>query len=93
MTLWIKIFLKGVGALWASAGKLDRLNCGQHGGLARYEQSPFLMMQGSGFAAGASRDMPTSAVDIAPTVLTHVGVAFDGLDGRALQTPDAQRSN
>jgi hypothetical protein len=69
-----------------SAGKPDRMNCGQHGGLARYEQSPFLMIAGGSFAAGTSRSTPTSAVDLAPTVLTHLGVAFDGLDGRALQT-------
>ncbi len=67
------------------AGKPDRMGCGQHGGLARYEQSPFLMMQGTGFAAGATRDEPSSAVDIAPTVLHHLGVAHEPLDGRALQ--------
>lgn len=68
-----------------AGGKPDRMGCGQHGGLARYEQSPFLMAQGRGFKAGARRDEPTSAVDIAPTVLGHAGVAFAGLDGRALQ--------
>lgn len=68
-----------------AAGKPDRMGCGQHGGLARYEQSPFLLALGSGFKAGARRDAPSSAVDIAPTVLTHVGVPFSGLDGRALQ--------
>jgi arylsulfatase A-like enzyme len=67
------------------AGKPDRMGCGQHGGLARYEQAPFLMMSGNGFKAGRRRDVPSSAIDIAPTVLTHLGVAFDGLDGRALQ--------
>lgn len=67
------------------AGKPDRLGCGQHGGLARFEQSPFLMVQGHRFAAGSVRDEPSSAVDIAPTVLTHLGVAFDTLDGRPLQ--------
>jgi arylsulfatase A-like enzyme len=44
------------------------------------------MIAGGSFAAGTSRSTPTSAVDLAPTVLTHLGVAFDGLDGRALQT-------
>jgi arylsulfatase A-like enzyme len=61
------------------------MGCGQHGGLGRYEQSPFLMIEGAGFAAGAGRDEPSSAVDIAPTVLTHLGVPFDNLDGRPLQ--------
>jgi arylsulfatase A-like enzyme len=68
-----------------AAGKPDRLDCGQHGGLARFEQSPFLMLQGKGFRAGSVRRDLTSAVDIAPTVLAHVGVAYDGLDGRRLQ--------
>jgi arylsulfatase A-like enzyme len=67
------------------AGKPDRMGCGQHGGLARFEQSPFLMVEGAGFAAGTARDEPSSAVDIAATVLTHLGVPFAGLDGRPLQ--------
>ena len=35
-----------------AAGKATHLNCGQHGGLARYEQMPFLMIDGAGFTAG-----------------------------------------
>lgn len=69
------------------AGKPDRMGCGQHGGLAAYEQAPFLMIDGAGFEAGATRLEPTSAVDIAPTVLRHLGIAHEPLDGRALQTP------
>ena len=65
-------------------GKPDRLGCGQHGGLGRQEQAPFLMCVGQGFAAGAC-ERPTSVLDIAPTVLQHLGLEFDGLDGRALQ--------
>lgn len=65
-------------------GKPDRLGCGQHGGLGTWEQSPFLMIAGRGFIAGAVRREPTSAVDIAPTVLTHLGVAAPMLDGRSL---------
>lgn len=67
------------------AGKPDRMGCGQHGGLARYEQAPLLMISGPGFGAGSRRELASSAVDIAPTVLTHLGVAFEGMDGRALQ--------
>jgi arylsulfatase A-like enzyme len=66
-------------------GKPDRMGCGQHGGTARFEQSPFLIIQGTGFEAGSIRDVPTSAVDIAPTVLAHLGVGFGGVDGRSLQ--------
>lgn len=67
------------------AGKPDRMGCGQHGGLAFYEQAPFLMISGAGFSAGATRNEPTSAIDIAPTVLRHLGIAHEPLDGRALQ--------
>src|SRR5262245_6715108 len=53
-----------------AAGKLPHLGCGQHGGLARYEQSPFLMIEGDGFTAGGRYDEPTWPVDLAPTILT-----------------------
>jgi len=43
------------------------------------------MLAGRGFAPGQRRDDPTSIVDLAPTFLAHLGLAFDGLDGRALQ--------
>ena len=70
------------------AGKPDRLGCGQHGGLADYEQAPFLMISGPGFTAGAKHNSPSSAIDIAPTVLRHLGIAHEPLDGRALQATD-----
>ena len=35
--------------------KPDRLGCGQHGGLGAWEQSPVLMIDGPGFAAGGER--------------------------------------
>lgn len=70
-------------------GKPDRLGCGQHGGLGRYEQMPFLMIEGAGFPAGAVVTEPSIIVDLAPTILRHLGLAFDGLDGRPLQrTPE-----
>lgn len=56
---------------------------GQHGGLGENEQSPFLFVSGGGFAAGVHRSR-TSLTDIAPTVLRHLGLAADGLDGRPL---------
>jgi hypothetical protein len=67
------------------SGKANRLGCGQHGGLGRFEQSPFLMIDGPGFERGTARATPTSVVDIAPTLLTHLGLAAEGMDGRALQ--------
>ena len=67
------------------AGKATHLNCGQHGGLARYEQMPFLMLDGAGFSAGVVADVPTSPIDIAPTILAHLQIGAEGMDGRALQ--------
>ena len=67
------------------AGKGTHLHCGQHGGLARYEQMPFLMIDGGGFAGGAVSTVSTSPVDIAPTILAHLQIAAEGMDGRALQ--------
>lgn len=66
-------------------GKPDRIGCGQHGGLNRFEQAPVLLIDGPGFAPGASRSGPAAVVDIAPTVLRHLGLAETGMDGRALQ--------
>jgi hypothetical protein len=66
-------------------GKPAKVGCGQHGGLGRFEQSPFLMIEGDGFLAEAIVTDPTSAVDIAPTVLQFLGQHTDGMDGRPLQ--------
>jgi arylsulfatase A-like enzyme len=68
-----------------ASGKADRLGCGQHGGLGFYEQSPFLMIDGDGFQAGAIRQGRAAVVDLAPTILAHLGEAADGMDGAALQ--------
>jgi arylsulfatase A-like enzyme len=68
-----------------AAGKADHLGCGQHGGLARYEQMPFLMIEGAGFRAGARSEVPTYPIDIAPTILVHLQQPAHGMDGRALQ--------
>jgi Type I phosphodiesterase / nucleotide pyrophosphatase len=66
-------------------GKVTHLHCGQHGGLARYEQMPFLMIDGPGFAEGTIASAPTSPIDIAPTILSHLQVPAEGMDGKALQ--------
>lgn len=68
-----------------AAGKPDRLGCGQHGGLGRYEQSPVLMLDGPGFEAEAVIAAATSAIDLAPTLLAFLGHDAAGLDGRPLQ--------
>jgi arylsulfatase A-like enzyme len=61
----------------------SKIGFGQHGGLGRNEQSPFLMIEGGGFARG-TRYAPTSLVDIAPTVLRHLEIDHDNMDGTAL---------
>ncbi|WP_207553577.1 hypothetical protein [Teichococcus deserti] len=75
-------------AVRPAAGKPDRLGCGQHGGLNEYEQKPFLMIEGAGFAPGGESLDPSSAIDLAPTILRHLGLASAGCDGRPLQTQE-----
>jgi arylsulfatase A-like enzyme len=65
---------------------LEPKNCtgfGQHGGLGNNEQSPFLFISGGSFVPGTYRGR-SSLIDIAPTVLRHLGLAAAGMDGRAL---------
>jgi arylsulfatase A-like enzyme len=71
-----------------AGGKADHFGCGQHGGLARYEQMPFLMIEGPGFAPGTRSEAPTSPIDLAPSILTHLRLPALGMDGRALQVGD-----
>ena len=58
---------------------------GSHGGLGPYETRPVLTVSGGGFAPGRSRAR-SSAVDIAPTILRHLGAAEldPPMDGRPL---------
>ena len=56
---------------------------GQHGGLGNNEQSPFLFVSGGGFVPGTYRGR-SSLIDIAPTVLRHLGFPVAGMDGRVL---------
>jgi arylsulfatase A-like enzyme len=61
----------------------DATGFGQHGGLGKNEQSPFLFVAGGGFTPGI-RDVRSSLIDIAPTVLRHLGLPATGMDGRPL---------
>ena len=61
----------------------DCTGFGQHGGLGSNEQRPFLFVSGGGFVPGTYRDR-SSLVDIAPTVLRHLGLASTGMDGQPL---------
>jgi len=63
--------------------KNDACGHGQHGGLGPYETNALLCISGGGFGAGKS-DHPSRTIDIAPTVLRHLGVAADEMDGEAL---------
>jgi arylsulfatase A-like enzyme len=65
--------------------KKTQVGCGQHGGLGAYEQSPVLLIQGTGFQGGTTRAEKTHIVDLAPTILRHLAVSSAGLDGLALQ--------
>ncbi len=65
-------------------GGKDYTGLGQHGGLGVNEQRPFLFARGGGFAPGTRVDAPSSPLDIAPTLLAHLGVAGDGMEGTSL---------
>jgi hypothetical protein len=68
-----------------AAGKASHLGFGQHGGLGRYEQMPFLMVEGQRFRAGTTRQPRTSPIDLAPTILAHLRQPAENMDGCQLQ--------
>jgi hypothetical protein len=70
--------------------KPDRLGCGQHGGLGLFEQSPVLLIDSPDFNAGGRREGVVRIVDLAPTILRHLGVPADGMDGHALTMDKAE---
>lgn len=57
----------------------------QHGGLGAHEQRPLLVLHSPALGAG-HRDAPASLVDLAPTVLHHLGVPAEPaqMQGRVL---------
>jgi hypothetical protein len=59
---------------------------GQHGGLGAYEQRPFLALRGRSIPRGRYAT-PASLIDIAPTVLRHLGLPADGVEGAPLPRP------
>jgi arylsulfatase A-like enzyme len=56
---------------------------GQHGGLGKNEQRPFLFISGGGFTPGI-RDNRSSLIDIAPTALRHLGLPSTETDSQPL---------
>jgi hypothetical protein len=76
--------VKGYGAIVLDPNDPEsKIGFGQHGGLGANEQRPFLIVEGGGFARG-ERGQATALVDIAPTVLRHLHIAHDDMDGSAL---------
>jgi arylsulfatase A-like enzyme len=69
----------------------DCTGFGQHGGLGRNEQRPFLFASGGGFAPGIYRGR-SSLIDIAPAVLRHLGVDTAAMDGRPLPRHPGERA-
>jgi arylsulfatase A-like enzyme len=61
----------------------DSTGFGQHGGLGKNEQSPFLFISGGSFVPGPRRSR-SSLIDIAPTVLRHLGLPTTEMDGQPL---------
>jgi arylsulfatase A-like enzyme len=61
----------------------DSTGFGQHGGLGKNEQSPFLFISGGSFVPGPRRS-GSSLIDIAPTVLRHLGLPTTEMDGQPL---------
>ena len=59
----------------------DYTGLGQHGGLGANEQRPFMLARGKGLAGDGEAPGNTSPVDIAPTILRHLGLPGDDLDG------------
>lgn len=74
----------GYGAIVANPEDNEsKIGFGQHGGLGSNEQNPFLIVEGGGFAVH-TETRRTSLIDIAPTVLRHLHMDYDDMDGRAL---------
>jgi predicted AlkP superfamily pyrophosphatase or phosphodiesterase len=74
----------GYGDIAADLEGRDFTGFGQHGGLGPNEQRPFLFVRGPGYWDGATVETPVSHVSIAPTVLEHLGLPWDGMDGQPL---------
>ncbi|HZK91006.1 MAG TPA: alkaline phosphatase family protein [Stellaceae bacterium] len=76
--------VRGYGAIVSNPDDSEsKIGFGQHGGLGRHEQSPFLIAEGGGFGRRVETQA-TSLIDIAPTVLRHLHMDHDDMDGQAL---------
>ena len=58
---------------------------GQHGSMSRHETRNVLLARGPGFKRGAASGSPTGNADLAPTILSLLGLpGGEGMDGRVL---------
>src|SRR5215468_4601003 len=74
----------GYGDIAADLDGREFTGFGQHGGVGPNEQRPFLYVSGPGYRDGADVATPVSHVNIAPTVLAHLGFPWEGMDGTPL---------
>lgn len=72
--------VRGVRWTVAEAGKPSGLGWGQHGGWGYDESRPFLMVNAPDLVA-AVIERPTSLIDIAPTMMSFLGLSQEGFDG------------
>lgn len=70
--------------LGAATGVTEPGRRATHGGLGRYETHPFLVAAGAGVAPGTTTEARSSVIDLAPTILRHLGRPHDDLDGGPL---------
>ena len=73
------------GQRWASFNgpEFKGLGFGQHGGWGPDETRPFLIVDHPG-AKPRRRTERTSLIDIAPTILTVLGLPVDGMEGKPI---------
>jgi arylsulfatase A-like enzyme len=76
--------IRGYGDIVEDLDGKDYTGFGQHGGFGPNEQRPFLIVRGGGFTPGARSAAAVSAIDIAPTILRHLGRPHEGMDGHPL---------
>ena len=59
---------------------------GQHGSMSKHEMNNVLFAKGPSFKQGASLDIPSGNIDLAPTILRILGIeAVSNMDGRVLE--------
>ena len=58
---------------------------GQHGSMSKHEMNNVMLAWGPGFKRGITLDVPSGNIDVAPTILSLLGLpGSDAMDGRVL---------